>query len=228
MMCHEGCSLSFARVPLYARCMQAAPNPVLDRLEAVIADEHTRTEWWRERELIDDSLLDEDEEEDVAGVVTGLPEPSRVEEFFARYQARKGAPLPRFYFELLSRFHGIASGPMPSGASGPMPSDELGEAIVWPLEREGDHFMLEAVDLDGIRQGFVFGAQGDSGYLVFDAANLTDDGDDAPVYWLPRRFSSESPTQIAPSMRRFIGMLCEAQLHLPSVLKAARVPGWGV
>ncbi len=124
VMRREGCSLSFALGPLYVRRMQAgAPNPALDRLEAVIADERTRTEWWRHRGLIDEPL-DEGEEEDVAGVVTGLPEPSRIEQFFGRYHARQGAPLPRFYFELLSRFCGIASGPMPSGVSGPMASDE--------------------------------------------------------------------------------------------------------
>jgi hypothetical protein len=38
---------------------------------------------------------------------------------------------------------------------GQVPSAELAEPLFWPLDRYGDHSMLEDVDLDGLQQTFV-------------------------------------------------------------------------
>jgi hypothetical protein len=196
-------------------------DPVLARLADAIQAEGARTVFWREHELSYEPL-DEDE---VVGVQTGQPEPSLVEDFYTRYLVRTQERLPPLYVGLLLRFHGISIDTMSNGACGQVPSSELSEPLIWPLECYGDHFVLEGVDLDGIQMAFAFGSLPDCGYLAFDVCS--DSGDDAPVFWIPRRFSSEASTRLAPSLRQFIDMLCEQQLHFPSVLKVAKTPGWG-
>ncbi|MDF2697720.1 MAG: hypothetical protein K0S65_6103, partial [Labilithrix sp.] len=75
-------------------------NSVLDRLAATIADEPTRTAWWRDR---GDFYEDQDTDEEIVGVQVGIPEPKRVADFFARYEAQHRMRLPHFYFELVTQ-----------------------------------------------------------------------------------------------------------------------------
>jgi len=98
----------------------------------------------------------------------------------------------------------------------------LNEPVLWPAEIYGDHFMLE---LDTIGTPVIIGEKADSGFLVLDAS---EEADDAPVFWVPRKFASEPPTRVADSLADFLIHFCQVKLCLSElcvVRRASRAGG---
>lgn len=197
-------------------------DAALAALAAAIADGDAVNEALRES----DSLVDDF----VARVEIGAPDPERLERFAAHFEALYKRRLPRLYVRLLSTYNGIAVAQREidgddgdDNTAAHVPARDLSEPSLWPIDVYGDHLGCSDVDLDGIELAFIFGEIADSGSLVFDAGS--DEG--APVFWLPRRFSSEPPTRIAASIADFITLWSACHLDVGEVLRRARVPGWG-
>jgi hypothetical protein len=174
-------------------------------------------------------------EDFVARVEIGAPDPERLERFAAHFEALYKRQLPSFYVRLLASYNGIAVAQRQIDGDGDdgdttaahVPARDLSEPSLWPIDVYGDHLGCSDVDLDGIELAFVFGEIADSGSLVFDAGSDEGAPEDAPVFWLPRRFSSEPPTRIAASIADFITLWSACHLDVGEVLGRARVPGWG-
>ncbi len=190
--------------------LPAAIEAVLQEWERAIADDAGRLACWLEAgEIEDDSE---------GGLLVGQPDQAALEQFFARFEASSNGRLPRVYFELLSRWNGIATR---CGESRTVAPNQLGEPVLWPLEAYGDHFQWEAADLEGVDEPFVFAERADSGLFLFDTMK-----EEAPVFWVARG-SAGVPVPVAASLAEFLSALAAHHFSASAVLSAAKVPGWG-
>lgn len=197
----------------------APADPQLDAamsaLERMLGDSDELTRFWR--------ADDRAEAGEIVVARVGVPDPAKLDEHAAAFEADSDSELPANYLAFMRRFDGLVvytldEGPAPFQR---VPGDELSEPLIWPTDTYGDHLQLMDVDLEGIASAYVFGEIADGGMFVFDVTP------EAPVFWVPRTFSREPPTRIARTFGEFVTMVTEARACGPAVLRKARVPGWG-
>ena len=201
------------------RAMQA-----LDNLRATLADVDALTTKWREL----NALVEPD---DVVALSVGAPDTSALTELAEAYEALQGRPLPGFYVRLISTFNGIAASSTDEydddEADITVPASELGEPCLWPAHASFDALTLSEAPFDEIGCAIIIGALPDSGFLVFDGDAVNDSNEDAPTFWVPRYFASHPAVRLTDSIAELVVELCKHGLHIPSLLRAHGVPGWG-
>jgi hypothetical protein len=193
---------------------RAAPIPdaiarALDRFARALADRAGREAYLRER----------GDDEPLPDIRTGEPRLQELEAFFARHEAGGSGALPLAYLELMKRWNGIETR---ASETATVPAEELSEPTIWPLDSCGDHYLLDAAELEGVESPFVIGEVADSGFLVLDVAPGHDG--EAPVFWLER---GTPPFSLARSHTELLELLADHHAMLEGVLEALKAPGWG-
>jgi hypothetical protein len=184
---------------------------ILQRVTSELPDIGRLTREWRK----DDELMEPDE---VVHVEIGRPDPRGLDTLADKYTQKTEAPFPPLLHALWSRMNGIAIyASSDTVVNHYVMCEHLSEPILWPVNSYGEHWW--EADTDG--HLFVIGALADSGHI---ALRVVDADHEPEVVWLGR---GAAPFPLAPSFAAFLDDWASAAFRIQSLLRRARVPGWG-
>jgi hypothetical protein len=185
---------------------------LLERITSGLRDTERLTREWREA----DELMGPDE---VVHVEIGRPDPQGLDTLSDHYTLTTGAPFPALLHALWSRMNGVAiyTTADATGVDHHVVCDRLSEPVLWPVNSYGDHWW----ETDEACHLFVVGELADCGHIALRVGG----GEPAPeVVWMAR---GNAPFTLATSFARFLEEWMSSAFRIQSLLRRARVPGWG-
>jgi hypothetical protein len=178
------------------------------------------TQLWIEQGAMDEGRLEEGEI-----VISRVGKPLEYAQSIAKgFAQEKGLHLPADWVSLFKRFNGIDACPHPRRPNEPrglqvVEPNELSEPFLWPVQ-DYVQFGLEVVDAkEGL--GILLGDLPDSGYFVLELSESPDEI--KPIYWQ----QDGVHFHIADDLAGWLSLLHQSALHVPHLLRRAKVPNWG-
>ena len=184
---------------------------ILERITSELQQTDRLTRAWREA----DELMEPGE---VVHVEIGRPDPQGLDTLADDYTLKTKAPFPALLHGLWSRMNGMAIYTVSdTGGDHYVVGADLSEPVLWPVNSYGNHW--RETDTEG--HLFVIGALADCGHI---ALRLVEGEHDPEVVWIAR---GTAPFTLAPSFATFLEAWASSAFRVQSLLRRARVPGWG-